>query len=147
MIVPEFSIALKQTNREVADIVSIKSSTDAHAVSRSLFDPDTVEYRETFYAVFLNNSCEVIGFTELSRGGMTSAIVDLRLLFMHALQLPCTSMILTHNHPSSSNHSENDVELTKRIIKAGKLINIRVFDHIIVKANGGYVSMADEGLI
>ena len=147
MILPEFTIALKQTNREVADIAKITSSDDAHRIARSLFDPDTIEYRETFHAIFLNNANEVIGFTEISRGGITATLVDVRVIFMHALQLPCTAMILTHNHPSNGDQSNQDVTITEQIVEAGKVLSIRVFDHIIVKANGKFVSLADQGLI
>lgn len=102
---------------------------------------------EVFAVVFLNKSNKINHFEILSKGGMTSTVVDPRILFKKALEVEATSLVLCHNHPSGSlKPSKIDEELTTKLKEAGKYLEISVIDHLIV-SDEGYFSFADEGLM
>jgi DNA repair protein RadC len=102
---------------------------------------------EEFWVVFLNNSNKVLTKTQLSKGGFTGTLVDIRLLFKKALEVSATGLILCHNHPSGKlKPSQSDINLTQKIIEAGKVMDIKVLDHLIITEKL-YFSFADEGLI
>lgn len=102
---------------------------------------------EVFAVVFLNRANKVKHFEVMSKGGMTHTIVDPRIIFLKALEVQATSMVLCHNHPSGSlRPSRADEELTQKLRNAGKLLDIKVVDHLIV-GDEGYYSFADEGLM
>lgn len=83
----------------------------------------------------------------MSIGGISHTIVDPRIIFLKALEVQATSMVLCHNHPSGSlRPSRADEELTAKLKSAGKLLDIEVVDHLIV-SDEGYYSFADEGMI
>ncbi|MEO8820681.1 MAG: JAB domain-containing protein, partial [Ginsengibacter sp.] len=82
-----------------------------------------------------------------SKGGISQTIVDPRIIFLKALEVQATSLVLCHNHPSGSlRPSRADEELTAKLKSAGKLLDIKVIDHLIV-SDEGYYSFADEGLM
>ena len=102
---------------------------------------------EVFAVVFLNRANKVKHFEVMSKGGMTHTIVDPRIIFLKALEVQATAMVLCHNHPSGSlRPSRADEELTQKLRNAGKLLDIKVVDHLIV-GDEGYYSFADEGLM
>lgn len=102
---------------------------------------------EVFAVVFLNRSNKVKHFEVMSKGGITHTIVDPRLIFLKALEVQATSLVLCHNHPSGSlRPSRADEELTATLKNAGKLLDIKVVDHLIV-SDEGYYSFADDGMI
>ncbi len=102
---------------------------------------------EIFGVVFLNKSNKVNHFEIISKGGMTSTIVDPRILFKKAFEVEATSIVLCHNHPSGSlKPSRQDQELTDKLKNASKYLDIHLIDHIIVSEEG-YFSFADEGLL
>jgi DNA repair protein RadC len=83
----------------------------------------------------------------MSEGGLTGTIADPRRIFNAAISADATSVILCHNHPSgNTNPSSTDIELTKRMISAGKVLEIAVLDHLILGENK-YYSFADEGMM
>ena len=99
---------------------------------------------EEFWIIYLNNSNKVLRKQQLSRGGMTGTLVDIRIVMKQALEEGATSIILAHNHPSGNPApSDQDITLTKKLIAGGKLLDITVLDHIIV-AGDTYFSFADE---
>jgi len=102
---------------------------------------------EVFAIVFLNKSNKVKHFEVMSKGGISHTIVDPRIVFLKALEVQATSMVLCHNHPSGSlRPSRADEEITARLKSAGKLLDIEVVDHLIV-SDEGYYSFADEGMM
>jgi DNA repair protein RadC len=102
---------------------------------------------EEFWIIYLNNANKVLSKSQLSKGGMTGTIVDVRLAMKIALQLSATSLILCHNHPSGVlQASEADRQLTRKIQLAGENLDIKVLDHIIVTEND-FLSFADEGIL
>ena len=101
---------------------------------------------EEFWVVYLNNSNKVIYKSQLSKGGMTGTVVDVRLIFKMALEQGAVSIILTHNHPSGKlQASEADKQITTKLKIAGDQLDIKVLDHIII-TELGYFSFQDEGI-
>ncbi len=102
---------------------------------------------EEFWVLYLNNSNKVLYKSQLSKGGLTSTIVDIRLIFKTAFEQNATSIILTHNHPSGKlMASEQDIQVTKKIKLASQQLDITLLDHIIITENGFY-SFNDQGIM
>jgi DNA repair protein RadC len=102
---------------------------------------------EEFWVLYLNNSNKVIYKSQLSKGGMTATIVDVRIIFKTVFEQNATSIILVHNHPSGKlMASQADIEVTQKLITAGKQLDVLVLDHIIV-TELSYYSFKDEGII
>lgn len=102
---------------------------------------------EEFWVVYLNNSNKIIFKAQLSKGGITGTVVDVRLVFKIALEQNAVAIILAHNHPSGKlQASEADIQVTKKIKNAGLQLDIPVLDHIILTEHG-YFSFADEGIL
>lgn len=102
---------------------------------------------EEFWIVYLNNSNKVIERVQLSKGGITGTLVDLRLALKKALELGATAIILVHNHPSGNlNPSNADKQLTLKLKTGGESLDIKTLDHVIVTEKS-YFSFADEGLL
>jgi len=101
---------------------------------------------EEFWVLYLNNSNKVIYKSQLSKGGITGTVVDVRLIFKTALEQNAISIILTHNHPSGKlQASDADKEITKKLKVAGEQLDIKILDHIIITETG-YYSFQDEGI-
>jgi DNA repair protein RadC len=144
--VAEISVSYRPA---IANKPIIKSPFDAYIVLKEFFSDDTIQLNEQFMVMYLNKANRVLGVYPVSVGGISSCIVDVRLILSIALSILATSILLCHNHPSSSlKPSQNDIELTQRIKEAAKYMDIVVQDHIIVTFElGKYFSFADDGLI
>lgn len=133
---------------KASDRISISSSRQAFEVASSKYrDP---AYVETFGVLMLNRANKVLGFVVISRGGISGTVVDPKVVFQAALKANASSIILVHNHPSGNvMPSIPDTNLTNKLVSAGRLLDIAVFDHIIIGAipADGYFSFADEGMI
>ncbi len=126
----------------------IVSSQDAAQVLFEHWDKDTIGLYESFKVVFLNNSNKVKGVYELSKGGITGTLADVRLLFGIALKSATCAVLLSHNHPSGKlMPSGADKDLTNKLKQAGDILDIKVLDHLILVPNGDYYSFADNGLL
>lgn len=102
---------------------------------------------EEFWIIYLNNSNKVISKTQLSKGGITGTLVDVRLVFKHAVQYGATSIILCHNHPSGGLvASDADRQITKKLQTAGEHLDVKVLDHVIITETS-YLSFSDEGML
>ncbi|MCC6690059.1 MAG: DNA repair protein RadC [Bacteroidia bacterium] len=102
---------------------------------------------EEFWVLFLNHAGFVLKKELISRGGIAGTIVDVRIIFKAAIENLSSAVILCHNHPSGNTKpSEKDIQLTKKMKEAGKILDIAVFDHIIV-SELGYYSFADSGAL
>ncbi len=99
---------------------------------------------EEFWILFLNNSNKVIHKKQLSKGGITGTLVDVRMLFKKAVELLAVGIIVCHNHPSGKiTPSESDKKLTQKIKDAGVVLDIKLLDHLIITEKD-YYSFADE---
>ncbi|RYY22608.1 MAG: DNA repair protein, partial [Sphingobacteriaceae bacterium] len=97
--------------------------------------------------MLLNRANRVLGVYLVSSGGVAGTICDPKLVFQAALKANASTLILAHNHPSGNlNPSEADIKLTRKLVEAGKLLELPVCDHLILSEEG-YLSMADEGLM
>ncbi|GAA3616488.1 DNA repair protein RadC [Flavivirga amylovorans] len=119
--------------------------------SRSVFElmqPKIGELKhEEFWIIYLNNSNRVIQKNQLSKGGITGTLVDVRLVLKNALEVGATGLILAHNHPSGTlKPSESDKQITNKLKKAAQSIDIKVLDHLIITEKA-YFSFADETLL
>jgi len=102
---------------------------------------------EEFWVLYLNNSNKIIFKNQLSSGGITGTLVDVRILFKKALELSSVAIILSHNHPSGNlKPSVSDKDLTQKIQQAGNTLDIKVLDHLIITEKA-YFSFADGNLI
>lgn len=102
---------------------------------------------EEFWIIFLNNSNKILKTDQISKGGITGTLVDVRMVMKTALQLSAVGMILAHNHPSGSlKPSMADKQLTAKLKSAGQSLDIQVLDHIIVTQKA-YFSFADEAIL
>lgn len=102
---------------------------------------------EEFWVIYMNNSNKVIYKSQLSKGGITGTLVDVRLVYKMALEMGATALILCHNHPSGTLvPSDADKHITKKVKTAGESLEIKVLDHLIVTERS-YFSFADEGLM
>jgi DNA repair protein RadC len=102
---------------------------------------------EEFWVIFLTRSNTVIKTECISRGGISGTVVDLRLILKPAIECLASGIILSHNHPSGNlKPSLEDINLTKKIKEAARLMDISVQDHLIV-GDQNYFSFADEGIL
>ena len=125
----------------------VQSSVDAYNLLVNNHDDDTIDYKETFKVLYLNQASQVVGCFTLSQGGITATCVDVRNVMQGALLTNAVAMILAHNHPSGNTRpSRDDDKITNQLVKAGELLNIRVIDLIIFTREGFY-SFNDEGKI
>ncbi len=103
--------------------------------------------REEFRAILLDVRNRIIRISLISAGSLNAAIVHPRDLFRDAIKSNAAALILAHNHPSGdSTPSQEDIEATLRFMEMGKLMGVRIVDHVII-AQGGSVSMRQLGLI
>lgn len=117
----------------------------AYQLFLDTWNPDTLELRESFKIMLLSRGSRVLGIATVSEGGMTGAIADPRLIFAIALKAAASGIILCHNHPSGNlKPSTTDITITRKIKEVGELLDITVFDHLIISSEG-YHSFNDEG--
>lgn len=107
---------------------------------------------EEFHAVYLNMRKKVSWNQKIAEGGIDNTTVDMRRLFAPAVEHRAVAVAVAHNHPSGSlKPSAQDKELTRRIIEAGKILNVKLFDHIIVgitpEGRHDYFSFLENGLL
>ena len=101
--------------------------------------------QEHFLVMYLNQGNYMLKVECVSNGGITRSIVDPKIIFKGALDCNATAVIVCHNHPSGNPRpSEDDRLVTKKLVAAGKLLDINVVDHIII-ANERYYSFLDNG--
>lgn len=125
----------------------ISCSRDAYSLLLNTWDENKIEFVEQFKVLLLNRGNRVLGIYENSTGGVCGTIADIRLIFAAALKCNAVTIMLAHNHPSSSlkpSHADN--LLTEKFREAGKFLDICVLDHLIISKEG-YYSYADEGVL
>ncbi|MGE6220358.1 JAB domain-containing protein [Nubsella zeaxanthinifaciens] len=122
----------------------IKTPREAYQLFLKHWDMDKIYLCEQCYMLLLNRRGNVLGMIELSSGGISGTVVDVKLVFATALKACASSMVLAHNHPSGDVlPSEQDKAVTRRIAEAGKLLGIELADHLIISPER-YLSMAEE---
>ena len=125
--------------------MKITGSTESCCAFK-LFWP-AYDHIEFMYMLMLNRQNQVLGYHQISKGGMTGTIIDIRVVFQVALKACATSIIVAHNHPSGNLEvSSADRKITQNLKEAGLILEIPLLDHLILSSEG-YYSMADEGIL
>lgn len=126
------------------DVVKIRSSQDVFELLQPLIGDLP---HEEFWIVYLNNSNKVLHKQQLSKGGITGTLVDVRLVLKQALENGAVGLVLAHNHPSGTLiPSTADKQITQKLKEAGKALDIVVLDHLIITQKA-YFSFADENIL
>ena len=143
-IAAALELGRRRRGAEVLEKKLIRTSRDAFEIIQMLIG---VSLYEQFVVLFLSNSQHLIETQVVSEGGVTGTVVDPRKIFRLALECNAVAMVLGHNHPSgSTNPSQKDIDLTKKMLIAGKAIEIIVVDHVIIGTEN-YYSFADDGAL
>ncbi len=130
---------------KAVDRPQVKCSLDAYEILQANWS-DQIGLLEEFYILLMDRANRVMGKYLVSQGGMAGTVVDAKIVFTAALKARCSSIILAHNHPSTSLYpSQADKNLTQKLVEAGKVLDILILDHLILSPEGGYYSFADEG--
>lgn len=143
-IAAALEIGRRRRGEEASIISKITSSKDVF----ELLQPVLGELpHEEFWIIYLNNANKVIFKEQLSKGGITGTLVDVRLVMKNALEQGAIGLILAHNHPSGTlKPSSADKQLTQKLKQAAIVLDLKVLDHLIITQNS-YLSFADEGLL
>jgi DNA repair protein RadC len=141
-ILTALELGRRRSESEVLAREKIKSSMDAYEIFKNTIGDKPYE---EFWILMLNRANKIIRKYPISEGGISGTVVDPKKIFKISLDYHASSIILGHNHPSGLlTPSEADIRITKKLVEAGKLLEISVLDHLIVGDNGFY-SFADEG--
>jgi len=133
---------------KASDRPKVTTSHDAYELFKQNWNESKIEFVEQFKVLFLNRANKVLAIYELSTGGVSGTVADPKLVFAAALKVNASNIILCHNHPSGNlKPSKADEQLTLKLKEAGKYLDLPVIDHIIISADSGYYSFADEGLL
>ena len=143
-IVAALELGRRRRFSEALEKPSIKNSKIAYECFYAhLSDLD----HEQFWIMLLNNANKVIRLEKIGVGGMTGTTADPKKIFKCALENNATSVMLCHNHPSGNIMPSNaDKQITNNLVNAGKFLEIKILDHIII-GNDNHFSFADEGLL
>ncbi|MEA5426395.1 JAB domain-containing protein [Arcicella lustrica] len=129
------------------DRLKIDAPWVAYDVLHSTWDAGKIELLEQFKIMLLDHRCNCLGISEVGSGGMSGVIIDTKIVFATALQAKANRLILAHNHPSGVlEPSDADILMTRRMVKAGQILDLPVVDHLIVTPHG-YYSFSENGHI
>ena len=143
-IIDEIKISYSNSNTRK---VKITNSLDSFNCLITNWEIETIELYEEFKILLLNTANEVLGIYNVSKGGISSTIVEIRHILYIALKTNSTGIILAHNHPSGNlKPSSTDINLTRRIKSACEIMDLKLHDHIVL-AKEGYLSFMDEDIL
>jgi len=142
-IVAALELSRRRQAGEIMEVIMRKSLDIA-----TYLQPKLQDYRhEVFAVLFLNRGNRVKHYEVISEGGLTGTMVDVRVILRKALEKDALGIILCHNHPSGNlTPSQADIQLTKNMQAAARLLQIEIIDHLIVSHTGFY-SFADQGML
>lgn len=127
--------------------MKIKNSLDASNIFRKIIDEHRIDYKEIFCVMLLSRANQVLGVSEIGSGSIAGVVMNTIEIFQLAILSNASSIIICHNHPSGNlNPSHQDIEYTRKLKEATRLLDISLLDHVIVSSNGHY-SFSDEGLL
>ena len=142
-IIAALELGRRRRAEDSVELVNITSSKLVFEIMQPIIGELA---HEEFWVLFLNNSNKVISKAQLSKGGITGTIVDVRLVFKLALENGATGLIVCHNHPSGNLTPSNaDKEITNKLKRAGDSLDVKVLDHLIITETK-YYSFVDDGI-
>jgi DNA repair protein RadC len=145
-MIPEFLAEVQITYSNPVKSVDRFKVVGSQSVASALreFWP-SYDHIEFMYMIMLNRQNQILGYHQVSKGGITGTIIDLRVIYQVALKANASAIIIAHNHPSGNlEPSETDKKVSREVKDAGKILNITLLDHIILTTDG-FHSMADDG--
>lgn len=142
-IIAALELGRRRRTQDAAELQKVTSSKIIFEIMQPIIGELP---HEEFWIIYLNNSNKVISKSQLSKGGITGTLVDIRIVFKTALEMCATGLILCHNHPSGTLiPSDADKQITAKLKLAGDSLEIKVLDHLIVTEKS-YFSFVDEGI-
>ena len=134
------TIKLFELKKIETEFTSVKiTSPDEAADFIRQFYFDDIEIFESFFILLLNQANKTIGYAKISQGGIAGTVIDVRIIAKYAIESLATSVILAHNHPSGNiNPSQADLNMTQKIKSGLNILDIKVFDHIILTVDNFY---------
>jgi DNA repair protein RadC len=143
-IIAALELGRRRSDFEAKEPDTVNGSKSAWQVlRRHLVDLN----HEEFWILLLSRSCKLISKELVSKGGLSGTVADPKIIYHMAIQHQASSIILAHNHPSGNlKPSQQDIDLTRKLSNAGKVLDINVIDHLII-TDKGYYSFADEGIL
>ncbi len=143
-IIAALELGRRRKEEEVPVLKPITSSKDAYLQVFNVFEGLA---HEEFWVLCLSRANKVIFKTQISKGGVSGTVADIKIIFKNAIEQLSSAIIVIHNHPSGQlKPSQSDILLTDKIKETGKIMDIPLLDHLIVTDNG-YFSFADKGLL
>lgn len=140
-------IKISYTSISYNERIKIFDSTKAYNSFKDSWNIETIELFEEFKIILLNHASEALGMYTVSKGGISSTVVEIRHILFVALKTNSTGIILAHNHPSGNlKPSSSDLKLTERMNEACKVMDLNLMDHLILSKQG-YFSFKDEGYL
>lgn len=141
LIDPIKSVEVYKCCNVVTDIETYDTTvhiTNIAEVYRLLMKVGTeIGYREHFYLICMNYRQSVVGVYDLFVGGVSSSIVDIKVLLRIPIILGCSNIIVAHNHPTGSlDISKDDIDLTKKIKEGSKYLDINLLDSVVFSYEG-----------
>lgn len=132
----------------VKDRPIITSSYDAFRIAMKVLDQETIGMQEQFLAIYMNRAHRVIGAKVHFIGGISSVIVDVKVIAATAVSLMASCVIVCHNHPSGSlQPSPQDIAITDKLKNALRYLDIQLLDHMIVTPEMDWLSFVERGLL
>ncbi|UOY05005.1 JAB domain-containing protein [Muricauda sp. SCSIO 64092] len=138
-------IQIQYQRPHVNEMHHISCAEDANEVLRKYIDPAQLDVRECFWVILLTASNRVLGISEVAKGSTLGVQMNPKYIFQLALLTNAVYLIISHTHPSGNlTISRQDIELTKNIKRAARLMEMTLLDHIIITSES-FVSFAQEG--
>ena len=135
--------SLKYTKTDIQKTKVTTSESASNVIRKFYFDD--INIYESFFILLLNRANNTTGFAKISQGGTAGTVVDIKIIAKYAVESLSSAVIICHNHPSGDKRpSDADLNITRRIKDALLLLDVKLFDHIIITENDFY-SFADNG--
>ncbi|WP_228400739.1 JAB domain-containing protein [Chryseobacterium taeanense] len=125
----------------------ISNSRETYSLITNHWNLDTMEMYEEVKIILFNRANKALGVYDLSKGGMSSSIIDVKIILSIVLKTLASGIILVHNHPSGNLvPSKFDIDVTQKLKSACDLMDVAFLDHLIISKEN-YFSFADDGLL
>lgn len=125
----------------------ISNSKETYSLITNHWNLDTMEMYEEVKIILFNRANKALGVYDLSKGGMFSSIIDVKIILSIVLKTLASGIILVHNHPSGNLvPSKFDIDVTQKLKSACDLMDVAFLDHLIISKEN-YFSFADDGLL